>query len=89
MLQLRSCLSYINKTAKRKRETENSQESDDEEAGPSTAEQVTVKFKKTATDLQHTENSFRGLQRKIEQENWEPCVFYPKGSTFSAVSILS
>lgn len=78
----------MNKTNKRKRKLDTSNESDDEEAGPSTAQQVTVKFKKATTDPQHVDNSYKSLQRKLEQENWEPGDFYPESSTFSAVCLL-
>lgn len=87
ILQLRPNFSYIDKTAKRKREAELSVESGDEEAGPSTAEQVTVKFKKPTGDLQKAETSFKKLRKMNEQEAWIPCEYHPENSTVSAVSM--
>lgn len=88
IIQMRPNLSYINKTTKRKKETDVSHASDDEEAGPSTVEQVTVKFRKPTNDGQTTEStSYKSLQRKYEQENWELCDFYPESSTFTEVRL--
>lgn len=85
LLQLRPDFSYTDRTSKRKRDKETSQESDEEEAGPSNAEQVTVKFKRSTGDIQKPDTSFRSLQKKCEQERWIPCDYFVANSTISEV----
>lgn len=83
---MRPNYSYLNRTSKRKRETDTTPESDEEESGPSIAEQVTVKFKKPTNNLQSADNS--KFKKRCDPENWQPCDFYPEHSTVSAVSFV-
>lgn len=89
MVQMRPDFSYMDSTLKRKRETEQSNvpSEDEEEAGPSTAQQVTVKFKQAESERwkKATANSFKTLQRKSQEEAWVTCKWHTEHSATSEV----
>lgn len=78
----------MEKGLKRKKDAESNNDSDEEEAGPSTAQQVTVKFKQNDERWKKArENSFKSIQAKSAEEPWTECTWYEKDSTVSSVSI--
>lgn len=87
---MRPDFAYLDKSSKRKKETAAADaESDEEEAGPSSARQVTVKFKQPENNERKKkaiENSFKTLQKKSEEEAWIPYTWHNENSTFSEVS---
>lgn len=93
MVQMRPNFTFMNNKLKRKRETEHSNVSseDEEEAGPSTAQQVTVKFKQSENERwkKATVNSYKTLQRKSQEEAWVPCKWHTEDSATSEVIIVS
>ncbi|XP_030749285.1 DNA-directed RNA polymerase III subunit RPC5-like [Sitophilus oryzae] len=88
--QLRPYFPYLDKGLKRKKDILNNAESDEEEAGPSTAKQVTVKYKQAEDPDQKKvrDANYQLLQAKREQETWTECNWYDEGSTVSDVEKL-
>nr|CAI5834613.1 unnamed protein product [Callosobruchus analis] len=82
--QFRPIFPYMGKGQKRKTETDANQDSD-EEAGPSGAQQVTVRFKSLDEKKQH---SYRMLQSKKADEPWIECEWNKSDSTPSCVERL-
>lgn len=71
---------------KRKRDDLN-QESDDEEAGPSTAQQVTVTFKSLNDNVKQARDvNYKTLQARSAQEPWIECKWHAKNTPLSSVS---
>lgn len=87
-MQLRANFSYLDKAARHKTESDSASamSEDEETAGPSTAEQVTVRFKRAPSDPSKTSLSYKSLQMKSEMEPWIPCVYHTEKSTASEVS---
>ncbi|VEN49181.1 unnamed protein product [Callosobruchus maculatus] len=80
--QFRPIFPYMGKGQKRKTETNANQDSD-EEAGPSGAQQVTVRFKSLDEKKQP---SYKALQSKKADESWVECEWNESDSTPSCVS---
>lgn len=76
----------MEKCLKRKKEEDANIESDEEQPGPSTAKQVTVKFKSDDKWKERNENSYKALKAKSEEEAWIECTWHNKESTESGVS---
>lgn len=89
MIQLRPDFTYMDRTSKRKRETDQQDASseDEAEAGPSTAQQVTVKFKQAENERwkKAAASSFKTLQRKSQEEPWVTGKWHMEGSAISEV----
>ncbi|KAJ8979411.1 hypothetical protein NQ317_015843 [Molorchus minor] len=87
--QFRPSFPYMEKGLKRKKDGENNQESDEEQAGPSTAQQVTVKFKQNDEKWKHLkDSSYKALQAKSEEESWTECTWYERDTPLSNVERL-
>ncbi|VEN48219.1 unnamed protein product [Callosobruchus maculatus] len=82
--QFRPIFPYMGKGQKRKTETNANQDSD-EEAGPSGAQQVTVRFKSLDEKKQP---SYKALQSKKADESWVECEWNESDSTPSCVERL-
>lgn len=78
----------MEKCLKRKKQMETNAESDEEEAGPSTAKQVTVKFKSDDKWKERNEKSYKALKAKSEEEPWTECTWHTQEMTESGVSIV-
>lgn len=90
VFQFRPHFPYLDKGLKRKKDVLNNMESDDEEAGPSNAEQVTVQFKQSGDPDKKgvQEMSYQALQARRNQEPWIDCTWHDENSTFSDVERL-
>ncbi|CAH1987468.1 unnamed protein product [Acanthoscelides obtectus] len=82
--QFRPIFPYMGKGQKRKTETDANQDSDDD-AGPSGAQQVTVRFKSLDERKQPT---YKALQTKKADEPWVECDWNESHSTPSCVERL-
>lgn len=90
-LQLRPSLAYLDNMKRKRDASSANNDSDDEaEAGPSNAEQVTVKFARTENDKLKKNNaaSYKKLQEKSSQETWMDCTWQALNSTYSEVSCI-
>lgn len=89
VFQLRAKFPYLEKGLKRRIEVDSSDSPDEEEAGPSSAQQVTVRFKQTDDRWKKTqEASFKSLQAKSAEETWTECDWYDRDSSLSNVRHL-
>ncbi|XP_050301715.1 DNA-directed RNA polymerase III subunit RPC5 [Anthonomus grandis grandis] len=90
IFQLRPHFPYLDKGLKKKKDVLNNLDSDEEEAGPSTAQQVTVKFKQMDDPEKKSshELSYHALQAKKNQEPWITCTWHEENSTASNVEKL-
>ncbi|CAG9770968.1 unnamed protein product [Ceutorhynchus assimilis] len=88
--QFRPHFPYLDKGLQKKKDILNNADSDDEKAGPSKAEHVTVKFKQSqdSDKKQLQEMSYQALQAKKDQEPWIECTWHDENSTFSNVERL-
>lgn len=77
----------MEKSLKRKKDVDND-ESDEEQPGPSSAQQVTVKFKSHDERWKKSEKSYKVLQDRSAEEPWTECRWHDEDSTFSSVRIL-
>lgn len=76
----------MEKGLKRKKEGGDPDDPDEEQAGPSSAQQVTVKFK--STDERWKKNpitNYRSLLARRAEESWIEYSWHDKDSTFSEV----
>ncbi|CAG9857067.1 unnamed protein product [Phyllotreta striolata] len=88
VFQFRPSFPYMEKSLKRKKEND-SEELDEEEAGPSTAQQVTVKFKSNDERWKKGDaKSFKALQARSAEEPWVECKWHNEDSTFSSIEKL-
>ncbi|XP_050511536.1 DNA-directed RNA polymerase III subunit RPC5 [Diabrotica virgifera virgifera] len=88
VFQFRPVFPYMEKGLKRKKETDGN-ESDEEQPGPSSAQQVTVKFKSSDERWKKLdETSYHALQSKKAEEPWTECEWHEADSTFSCVERL-
>lgn len=62
---------------------------EEEKAGPSNAQQVTVKFKHQGETKTSQELTYQELQSRRNQEAWIDLQWHAEGSSTSDVSILS
>lgn len=88
IFQLRPTFHYMEKGSKRKKESEEKAENDEEQAGPSSAQQVTVRFK--STDDRWKKNStmnYKSLLAKSAEEPWKEYSWHDHYSTFSGVCV--
>lgn len=77
----------MEKGLKKKIESNTTCELDEEQAGPSTAQQVTVKFKSTDDKWKERyQNSYKSLLAKSAEEPWTECSWYKSDSTECEVS---
>ncbi|KAL3272754.1 hypothetical protein HHI36_014215 [Cryptolaemus montrouzieri] len=90
IFQFRPVFPHLEKALKkRKQMEENGNTSSDEEAGPSNAKQVTVKFKQNDERWKnHQSTSFKSLQAKSASEKWLECGWNESDSTISKVQKL-
>ncbi|XP_076271749.1 RNA polymerase III subunit E [Rhynchophorus ferrugineus] len=88
--QLRPHFPYLDKGLRKKKDVLNNMDSDGEEAGPSTAQQVTVKFKQSEDPdkKKFQDLSYHALQARKEQEPWIECAWHDENSTLSNVEKL-
>ncbi|CAH0563680.1 unnamed protein product [Brassicogethes aeneus] len=86
--QFRPVFPYLENGLKKKRQAEG-EESDEEEAGPSTAQQVTVKFMQNDEKWKkQLDNNYKALMAKRAEEPWSECIWHDKNSTISNVERL-
>ncbi|KAJ8929805.1 hypothetical protein NQ314_017402 [Rhamnusium bicolor] len=84
IFQFRPNFPYMEKGLKRKKQAETEDDSDEEQAGPSSAQQVTVKFKQNDDRWKKSrETSYKSLQAKSENEPWTECTWYESDTTLS------
>lgn len=87
--QFRPVFPYLENGLKKRREAEGNHESDDEEAGPSSAQQVTVKFVQNDEKWKKSlDNNYKALMAKRAEEPWNECIWHEKDSTVSNVSCI-
>ncbi|CAH1109394.1 unnamed protein product [Psylliodes chrysocephalus] len=87
VFQFRPSFPYMEKSLKRKKDVDND-ESDEEQPGPSSAQQVTVKFKSHDERWKKSEKSYKVLQDRSAEEPWTECRWHDEDSTFSSVEKL-
>lgn len=86
IFQFRPSFPYMEKGLKRKNESGDPDEPDEEQPGPSSAEQVTVKFKDTDDRWKKSQaTSYKTLQARRAGESWKEYTWYDKESAFSEV----
>lgn len=79
----------MEKGLKRKKEVGDPDDPDVEQAGPSSAEQVTVKFKNSDDRWKKNQvTSYKSLLAKRAEESWTEYSWHEKDSTFSEVYII-
>ncbi|CAG9812467.1 unnamed protein product, partial [Phaedon cochleariae] len=89
VFQFRPTFPYMEKSLKKKKDTETANESDEEQAGPSSAQQVTAKFKSNDERWKKKqEESYKFLKEKSADEPWTECKWYESHSTLSSVERL-
>ncbi|KAG5878014.1 hypothetical protein JTB14_025469 [Gonioctena quinquepunctata] len=88
IFQFRPSFPYMDKGLKNKKGTEINNDSDEEQAGPSTAQQVTVKFKSNDERWKKKEASYNSLKNKSAEEPWIECSWHDRNSTLSSVERL-
>lgn len=78
----------MEKGLKKKNQSGDQEEPDDEQAGPSSAQQVTVKVKNSDDRWKknHVVN-YKTLQAKRSEESWNEYSWHDKESTSSEVSV--
>lgn len=76
----------MEKGLKRKKEAGDPDDPDEQQAGPSSAEQVTVKFRNNDDRWKKTQvTSYKSLLAKRAEESWTEYSWHDKDSTFSEV----
>lgn len=77
----------MEKGLKRKKDTVDPEDADEEQAGPSSAQQVTVRFKNTDERWKKDPvTSYKALLARRAEEPWTEYSWHDKNSTFSEVS---
>ncbi|XP_023029282.1 RNA polymerase III subunit E [Leptinotarsa decemlineata] len=84
--QFRPTFPYMEKGLKRKKTMDTNDS--DEEAGPSTVEKVTVKFKSNDERWKKNENSYKTLKDRSAEEPWIECSWHNENSVQSNVERL-
>lgn len=87
IFQFRPVFPYLEKSLKRRKDTDNN-ESDEEQPGPSSAQQVTVKFKGDDRWNKLDETSYKALQARSAKEPWTECEWHDVNSPLSNVESL-
>lgn len=81
-VQMKPNFSHMDKISKRKRDTNAANDSEEEEeSGPSNAEQVTVKFSQNQNKTPHV-LSYKKLQEKSAEESWVECQWQDTDSAY-------
>ncbi|RZC32116.1 Sin N domain containing protein [Asbolus verrucosus] len=89
MFQFRPTFPYLDKGAKKRKDTDHNDVSDEEEAGPSTAQPITVKFKQSDDRWKKAKSEdFQTLKAKSADEPWINCEFHMENSALSKVEKL-
>ncbi|KAK9885386.1 hypothetical protein WA026_010883 [Henosepilachna vigintioctopunctata] len=90
IFQFRPAVPHLEQALQRKkRKDENGAVSSDEEAGPSNAKQVTVKFKRNDERWNNIQNnSFKSLKMKSASEKWIECGWNEPDATISKIEKL-
>lgn len=86
LLRLKPYYPHLDKEVKKK---EAKQKECEEESGPSTAKQITVKFSKGENDKwkKQQELSYKNIMKKYDEESWIQCDWQPEKSELSEVSL--
>lgn len=88
VFQFRPAFPYMEKGLKRKKDAGDQEEPVEEQAGPSSAQQVTVKFKNTDDRWKkHEIRTYKALLAKRAEEAWNDYSWYDKSSTCSEVCL--
>lgn len=79
----------MEKGLKRKKDGVDPDDPEDQQAGPSLAEQVTVKFKNNDDRWKKTQaTSYKSLVARCAEESWTEYSWHDKNSTFSEVCFI-
>jgi DNA-directed RNA polymerase-3 subunit RPC5 len=89
IFQFRPSFNYLDRSSKKRKDVDHNDLSDEEEAGPSTALPITVKFKQSDDRWKKSKSdSFKALEAKSAEEAWVNCEVHSESSSLSKVEKL-
>ncbi|XP_974028.2 DNA-directed RNA polymerase III subunit RPC5 [Tribolium castaneum] len=87
IFQFRPSFNYLDRGAKKRKDADHNDLSDEDEAGPSTAELITVKFKQSDDRWKKSKND-KVSEMKSVDEAWTNCEVHTENSSLSKVEKL-